>query len=69
MSSEWMKVMLGEIGRKKAEAEQARIDERDLTDAHGSAPPVVLESEASSRENNSDHAEHPRRQGRGKARP
>jgi hypothetical protein len=27
MSSEWMKVMLEEISRKKAEAEQARIEE------------------------------------------
>ena len=28
MSSEWMKVMLEEISRKKAEAEQARLEER-----------------------------------------
>ena len=28
MSSEWMKVMLEEISRKKAEAEQARIEEQ-----------------------------------------
>jgi hypothetical protein len=28
MSSEWMKVMLEEIARKKAEAEQARIEEQ-----------------------------------------
>ena len=28
MSSEWMKVMLDEIARKKAEAEQARIEEQ-----------------------------------------
>jgi len=27
MSSEWMKVMLEEISRKKAEAEQARMEE------------------------------------------
>lgn len=27
MTSEWMKVMLEEIERKKAEAEQARIEE------------------------------------------
>jgi hypothetical protein len=28
MSSEWMKVMLEEIARKKSEAEQARIEEQ-----------------------------------------
>ena len=28
MISEWMKVMLEEISRKKAEAEQARIEEQ-----------------------------------------
>ena len=28
MSSEWMKVMLEEIARKKAEAEQARMEEQ-----------------------------------------
>ncbi len=28
MSSEWMNVMLEEIARKKAEAEQARIEEQ-----------------------------------------
>jgi hypothetical protein len=28
MNSEWMKVMLEEISRKKAEAEQARIEEQ-----------------------------------------
>lgn len=28
MISEWLKVMLDEIERKKAEAEQARIEER-----------------------------------------
>jgi hypothetical protein len=27
MKSEWMKVMLDEIARKKAEAEQARLEE------------------------------------------
>jgi hypothetical protein len=30
MISEWLKVMLEEISRKKTEAEQARIDERAL---------------------------------------
>ena len=32
MSSEWMKVMLDEISRKKAEAEQARIEEQARID-------------------------------------
>ncbi len=46
MSSEWMKVMLDEIARKKAEADQERLEferrelerrqvERDLTDTDG----------------------------------
>lgn len=40
MTSEWMKVMLGEIERKKAEAEQARIeDERRERDRRGAAGP------------------------------
>ena len=33
MNSEWMKVMLEEISRKKTEADQARIDEQALIDA------------------------------------
>jgi len=32
MSSEWMKVMLEEISRKKAEAEQARMEEQARAD-------------------------------------
>ena len=32
MSSEWMKVMLEEISRKKAEAEQARLEEQARAD-------------------------------------
>ncbi len=32
MTSEWMKVMLEEISRKKAEAEQARVDEQARAD-------------------------------------
>jgi len=34
MISEWMKVMLGEISRKQAEAEQVRVEER-RRDEHG----------------------------------
>jgi hypothetical protein len=32
MSSEWMKVMLEEISRKKAEAEQARMEDQARAD-------------------------------------
>jgi hypothetical protein len=41
MISEWMKVMLEEISRKKAEEEQARIEERRRhgEDADLKAPP------------------------------
>ena len=33
MMSEWMKVMLEEIARKKAEAEQARLEEQARAEA------------------------------------
>lgn len=33
MTSEWMKVMLDEIARKKSEAEQARVEEQLRSDA------------------------------------
>ena len=43
MSSEWMKVMLEEIARKKAEAEQAQAEEeRRCADQQGGN--VVVES-------------------------
>jgi hypothetical protein len=32
MNGEWMKVMLEEISRKKAEAEHARVDEQTRAD-------------------------------------
>ena len=35
MSSEWMNVMLEEIARKKAEAEQARIEEQRRIEERG----------------------------------
>lgn len=42
MTSEWMKVMLGEIERKKAEAEQARIEEEQRErDRRGAAGPCA----------------------------
>ena len=34
MNSEWMKVMLDEIARKKAEAEQARAEQAHDEQAH-----------------------------------
>jgi hypothetical protein len=34
MISEWMKVMLEEISRKKAEAEQARVEEQARAEEH-----------------------------------
>ncbi|MEA3176068.1 MAG: hypothetical protein QOF42_3479 [Gammaproteobacteria bacterium] len=35
MTSEWMKVMLDEIARKKQEAEQARLEEQMRNDTAG----------------------------------
>ena len=37
MSSDWMKVMLEEIARKKAEVEQARVEEQRRSDERGRA--------------------------------
>ena len=39
MSSEWMKVMLEEIARKKAEAEQSRLEDQKRADEQ--APPAA----------------------------
>ena len=39
MISEWMRVMLEEIARKKAEAEQARAEEQQRAKEHGAPPP------------------------------
>jgi hypothetical protein len=47
MISEWMKVMLEEIARKKAEAEQAREEERRRVAAAGVSQPVKDESSRS----------------------
>jgi len=38
MISEWMRVMLEEIARKKTEAEQARAEELRRAQEHRSAP-------------------------------
>jgi hypothetical protein len=59
--SEWMKVMLEEIARKKAEAEQALIEERRRCDEQITPPcntddrargslPIVIESSGCARE-------------------
>jgi hypothetical protein len=45
MSSEWLKVMLEEIARKKAEDEQTRAEERRRSEAEDG------KGESSSREN------------------
>ena len=44
MSSEWMKVMLEEILRKKTEAEQARIDEGTADEQRREEPVPPRES-------------------------
>ena len=43
MISEWMRVMLEEIARKKAEAEQARVEEQQRAKEHGAVPEAVRE--------------------------
>ena len=43
MISEWMKVMLEEIARKKAEAEQARVEEQQRAKEHSATPEAVRE--------------------------
>jgi hypothetical protein len=40
MSSEWMKVMLEEIARKKAEAEQAQIELERRREERQTQPPA-----------------------------
>ena len=51
MTSEWMKVMLEEIERKKSEAEQARLEEqaRDHTPAADDAGVVIQSPECAKR--------------------
>jgi hypothetical protein len=43
MMSEWMRVMLEEIARKKAEAEQARVEEQQRAKERGATPEAVRE--------------------------
>jgi hypothetical protein len=43
MISEWMRVMLEEIARKKAEAEQARVEEQQRAKENGATPEAVRE--------------------------
>ncbi len=46
MTSEWMKVMLEEIARKKLEAEQARLEEQQREQSRQHVhPEVVLQSD------------------------
>ena len=45
MTSEWMKVMLEEIERKKADAEQARVEQaRRREEQHAPPPPAPPDS-------------------------
>jgi hypothetical protein len=41
MNSEWMKVMLEEIARKKADAEQAQLELQRRREARGAPPPTA----------------------------
>ena len=53
MITEWMKVMLEEVSRKKAEAEQARAEEQTRAEEQARADErrrVVIESSACARE-------------------
>lgn len=43
MTSEWMKVMIEEIARKKAEAEAVRAEERRRSDEREQGLPRALE--------------------------
>jgi hypothetical protein len=43
MISEWMRVMLEEIARKKVEAELARLEEQQRAKEHSATPPAVRE--------------------------
>jgi hypothetical protein len=61
MISEWMKVMLGEIARKKAESEQVRVEEQRRRDEALAQPRcvggVVIESATCAREKKIGDAE------------
>jgi hypothetical protein len=68
MISEWMKVMLEEIARKKAEAEQQRVEQQvrgDVIKSDSCAP----EKNTCAREKTIGDAEQPRDTGRGRTRP
>jgi hypothetical protein len=41
MNSEWLKVMLEEIARKKADAEQAQLELRRRSEDRGPRPPIA----------------------------
>jgi len=60
MSSEWLKVMLEEISRKKAEAEQARVEDQTRLEEQTrveEAARSVVESAACAREKKVGDAE------------
>jgi hypothetical protein len=60
MSSEWMKVMLEEISRKKAQAEQARAEEQTRAAEQARADErrrVVIESPSAPGRKNTGDAE------------
>jgi hypothetical protein len=54
MSSEWLKVMLDEIARKKAEAEQARAEEERRRVEQQRDTVVVESKDCASRKNIGD---------------
>lgn len=54
MSSEWLKVMLEEIARKKAEAEQALLEEERRRAEHQHDKVVVESEECAPRKNIGD---------------
>jgi hypothetical protein len=54
MSSEWLKVMLDEIARKKAESEQAQVEEERRRAEHQRDGVVVESKEYSPRKNIGD---------------
>jgi hypothetical protein len=47
MNSEWMKVMLEEIARKQADAEQAQLEWQLRREERGAPPPTAPPSTAS----------------------
>ena len=65
MISEWMKVMLEEISRKKAEAEQARLEDQQRAEEHRSqgetGGPRTVADRAQGRYSRAAHCQRDRR--------